>query len=183
VNASSIVLSDASWIFATHGNQLFGATPSVQGLLNLTIIYGAVTSEDVERVSSLHLTMIQIGNVTLPPSDFWTLCTSRLCRTGSENCFKTESFEIKSLLVTVESPGNYSIRAFKGSLSGFLVTEAADPLYAVDSHVTFFYMLVSVGFLCRPVLHHNRMPAQPHHSPTQMVILRLMSSSGHNSWL
>jgi hypothetical protein len=76
VTASSILLADASLIFHTPGNRLFGEIPSRVGDLNLTILNGAVISEgaDGERLSGLNGTFLGIGNATFPIAGAWTFC-------------------------------------------------------------------------------------------------------------
>jgi hypothetical protein len=68
VNATSVLLTEASWILATDGNRLFGEIRLVQGLLNLTILYRAVASEDEGSFLSLPGPLIHLGNVSRPQS-------------------------------------------------------------------------------------------------------------------
>jgi hypothetical protein len=107
INASSIVLSDTSLTITTPHARIFGVSPVRQGSLNLNLIYESVTSANVEPLSLLNERFIQIGNVSVPESDGWSFCVSRL---GYENCFETESKNVKSLIFSVPSEGQYSIR-------------------------------------------------------------------------
>jgi hypothetical protein len=83
VNADSIALADASLILQTPRDPLFGRSPSRQGELNLTIIYGGVTSENPEPLSALNATFLQIGNISLPRRGSWTFCVSMGAEQGS----------------------------------------------------------------------------------------------------
>jgi hypothetical protein len=121
MNASSIVLSDTSLTITTPQNRVFGVNPLRQGSLNLNIIYENVTSADSEPLWLLNSTFLQIGNVSLPNSDFRRFCISGI---GYENCIDIESTEVKSLLFSVPSEGNYSIRTWNEGLIGLNETEA-----------------------------------------------------------
>jgi hypothetical protein len=91
VNASSILLSNASLIFGTDGDRLFGSSPSREGWLELTILYGRATSREAEAVSGLNAAFLQIGNLSFsPPVDLegspawrWIFCVSG---SGDEQC-------------------------------------------------------------------------------------------------
>jgi hypothetical protein len=150
VNATSILLADSSWIFATHGNRLFGETPSVESLVNLRILYGAVTSNGVEPLSSLNVPLIHIGTVTLPERPSWAFCISPVV-IAYEPCFTSESIEVNSMILSVPSQGDYSIAVFDGSFSGFLAQEECHPLLRVDSNMTFVEHAFFVGYTtCTP---------------------------------
>jgi hypothetical protein len=109
INASSIVLSSTSLMITTAQNRIFGVNPFREGSLNLSFVYENVTSAGSEPLSLLNLRFLQIGNVSLPISNFWRFCVSGI---GHENCIDVESTAVKSLLFSVPSEGNYSIRAF-----------------------------------------------------------------------
>jgi hypothetical protein len=67
IHASSNLLSDASLIFVTQGNQLFGVSPLHVGWLNLTILYGSATSAESEPLAGLNRVMLQIGSLNFDP--------------------------------------------------------------------------------------------------------------------
>jgi hypothetical protein len=134
VNATSVVLSDASLIFVTQGNRLFGASPSQQRSLNLTILYGNVTWEGSEPLSRLNANFLQIADFKLPLSDEWVLCISG---ENHERCFGTETLVPKGIILSVPSKGNYSIRATDGNLSAILETPDYNQVFEVNSILSF----------------------------------------------
>jgi hypothetical protein len=78
INASSILLSNASLIIGTHGDRLFGVSPFRQGWLNLNILDGAATLDDFTRLSTLTSVILELENLsfTAPmcaalPWTFW----------------------------------------------------------------------------------------------------------------
>jgi hypothetical protein len=145
VNASSIVLSNASVIFGTAGDRLFGVSPSREGRLSLAILYGNATSREAEPLSSLDAPILQIGNVSFdPPLDGdgsaavgWTFCVS-----GSDagNCIAahfTEVREVKSVILSIPSLGSYSIRALLNGSGRVLETADEGALLTVSSNFSF----------------------------------------------
>jgi hypothetical protein len=128
ISASSIILTNASLVFTTPRNRLFGVSPSGSGLSNMVIVYGNVTTQGGEPLSSLSPTFLHIGNVTVPPSNDWTVCTSGGNR---EACHATHSSVVRSLLVSIPSQGNYSLKMFSGALSGILERDGDLPTFVV----------------------------------------------------
>jgi hypothetical protein len=140
VNASSIVLADASLIFHTAGSRLFGRSPSREGEVNLTILYGAVTSEsgDGTQVLALNATFLGIGNATLPLGGAWTFCVSG-AGSGSESWFVSDSVELKGLLTSVLGEGLYSVFAeHRSGVSGHLLPSDEDTHFNVSRDFSFF---------------------------------------------
>jgi hypothetical protein len=135
INASSIILSNTSLTITTPQNRVFAENPLREDLLNLSIAYETVTSKGLESVESLNSTFLQIGNVSLPDSNFWTFCLSGIIQ---ENCFNIRSTEVKSFLFSVPLEGNYSIRAFNDDLMGFIGTDAG--LYPFDVSSDFLFV-------------------------------------------
>jgi hypothetical protein len=92
INASSIVLSDASLTITTPHPSVFGVNPLSQGSLNLGLIYERGTSSGSEPISLLNSTFLQIWNPNLlPASDIWNFCVFGL---DNENCFETGSKKV-----------------------------------------------------------------------------------------
>jgi hypothetical protein len=114
---------------------VFGVTPSRgEGPLNLSIAYESVTQADSEPLWLLNSTFLQIGNISVPFSDFWRFCISGI---DQETCFDIESAKLKSLLFSVPSQGNYSIRGLGDGLRGFFETGEGMPLFEVSSNLSF----------------------------------------------
>jgi hypothetical protein len=134
INASSIVLFDTSLTIITSQNRVFGWNPFRQGSLNLSIIYESVTSADSEPLWFLNLTFLQIGNVSVPFSEFWTFCILGI---GDQSCHDTESRFVKSLLFSLPSQGHYSIRGLNENLMGFFETESGLWSFNVSSNFSF----------------------------------------------
>jgi hypothetical protein len=134
VNASSIVFSNASLVFATSGNRLFGVSPSSSALFDLAIVYESVTVQNNEPFSKLNATFLQIGNLTIPRSSHWTFCVSGM---GHNDCFLTRSSIVKSLVMRVPSAGNYLVKAFNDVTSGFLETSEGISILSVSSNRSF----------------------------------------------
>jgi hypothetical protein len=99
VNASSILLSEASLIFGTESDQLFGVSPSQEGWLNFTILYGSATSARTEPLVGLNAVILQIGNLSFNSpmggngSAVWP-CTFCVSRGGDGQCIATQSTEV-----------------------------------------------------------------------------------------
>jgi hypothetical protein len=135
VNASSIELTNCSLVFTTPRKRLFGASPSNSGSLNLTILFGDVTSEGDEPLTRLNATFLQIGKLSLPDKESWSFCISGM---RDERCIRSEARTVQSLLFSTDGPGNYSVRAFAESLSGFLVPGDSCAPFVVESNLSFF---------------------------------------------
>jgi hypothetical protein len=135
VNASSIVISNASLMFITPRNRLFGVSPSNSNLFKLVILYESLTNQPQESLWKLNATFLQIGNLTIPQSNDWIFCVSDV---GHNDCFPMRSSVVKSLIVSVPSVGNYSIRAFNNATSGFLETEEGVSILSVALNYSFF---------------------------------------------
>jgi hypothetical protein len=129
VNASSIVFSNASLIFITSRNRLFGVSPSSSNLLNLVIVYLNVTNEENGPLLKLNGTLLEIGNVTIPLSSYWMLCMSGV---GCEDWDETGSSSVKSLIVSIPSEGNYSVKMFCDVRTGLLETEQNVSIFTVS---------------------------------------------------
>jgi hypothetical protein len=97
-------------MITTPQNRVFGRKPLREGYWNLTLIYKSVTSAGSEPLWLLNSTFLQIGNITFPHSGIWNFCISEM---EGENCIDIESTAAKSLLLSVPSEENYSIRALK----------------------------------------------------------------------
>jgi hypothetical protein len=134
VHASSIVLTNASLVFITPRNRLFGVSPFRSGLLNLVIVYENVTTQGSELLSNLNATFLQIGNITVPLSNEWTICVSG---SGYEDCYPIRSSVMKSLIVTVPIEGNYSIEMISDAESGRLETTERVSSFVVSSPNSF----------------------------------------------
>jgi hypothetical protein len=150
VNASSIVFSNGSFLITTPRNRLFGISPSSSDFLNLVIVYWNVTSEESELLSKLNTTLLQIGNVTIPQSSDWMVCVSGV---DQEECHQTGSSVVKSLIVSIPSEGNYSMKMYSDVSSGVLETEKGVSIFVIASARSF----VSEA-------HFLRFPATPHAS-------------------
>jgi hypothetical protein len=136
VNATSIDLSDASIVFETPQNRLFGVSPG--GTTSIAIVYGSPTAANVEPLSELATSFLQIGNLSLPGSDPWTFClTSNGTNAGLSRCFGTDLVEIKSFVCSVADGGNFSIAASSISFRGFLVHADGSAIFEVQTIRTF----------------------------------------------
>jgi hypothetical protein len=139
VNASSIVFVDASLTFETPRNRLFGVSPLREGSLNLTLLYGSVTSNGDEPLSLLNGIFLQIGNVSLPASEpeseSWSFCVSSV---DHEHCIGIVSNEVKSVIVSVPSANNYSMKGFCGDVSGFFEIHQSLSVFEVVPDSSFF---------------------------------------------
>jgi hypothetical protein len=130
VNASSIIITNASLIFATPRNRLFGVSPSSSTLFKMMIMYGDVTRQGHEPVSKLNATFLQIENITAPLSKDWLFS---VCGAGPEDCYQSRSTNVKSIIVTLPWQGNYSVKMFHETISGFLESEKDVSIFDVGS--------------------------------------------------
>jgi hypothetical protein len=121
-------------MITTPQNRVFGENPFREGSLSLSVAYESVTSGGLEPLSLLNSTFLQIGNVGLPNSNFWTFCVSGIIQ---ENCFDIRSTKVKSLLFSVPLQGNYSIRAFNEDVIGFIGRDADLYRFNVSSNFAF----------------------------------------------
>jgi hypothetical protein len=134
ISASSIILSDTSLTIITPQNRVFSVNPFHEGSLNLSIFYGSVTSANSEPLWLLNSTFLQIGNISVPISRFWTFCISGICE---ERCIEIESTTVRSLIFSVRSQGNYSIRGLNEGLIGLFETETGLSSFDVSSNFPF----------------------------------------------
>jgi hypothetical protein len=145
INASSIVLSDASLIFGTESDRLFGVSPLLAGWLNLTIVYGSATSAGTERLSGLNASILQIGNLSFnPPIGLYVSagcpCTFCVSRAGDGDCIvthSTEVSEVKSAVFSLPSDGSYSIRALLAGWTGVFETLKGVSSFNLSSNFSF----------------------------------------------
>jgi hypothetical protein len=121
-------------MFTTPRNRLFGAVPSSSNLTKLVIQYGGVTIQNDESLWKLNTTLLQIGNVTIPESNELMFCLSGM---DHRDCFSTQSSIVKSLIVSIPSIGNYSVRVFTDAISGFLETKEGFSILSVSSNRSF----------------------------------------------
>jgi hypothetical protein len=168
VNASSIVLSNGSLIFTTPRNQLFGVSPSSSGLLNLLVMYEIVTTQWSESLSQLNVSLLQIGNITAPESRDWKLC---ICGECQQECYLTQSSVVKSLIVSVGSKGNHSVKMLGHEISGFLKTNESVSSFAVVSSRSFFAEATFVQFAASWASPHATATACPLARPTGPFIV------------
>jgi hypothetical protein len=170
INASSIILSNTSLTISTPLKCVVGENPFREGSLNLSIAYENATSAGLEQLWGLNSTVLQIGNVSLPDSNFWTFCISAI---GYENCFDIKSTKVKSLLFSVPFQGSYSIRAFKEGSMGFIGTEACLWPFDVSSNFSF---IPSAKFTVYSLPVPSNCPTRSH-SPAMSDSLQLRSAS------
>jgi hypothetical protein len=140
VNASSIVFSNASVIFETPGDRLFGVNPSQAGSLKLTILFGTAVTNWGEPLSGLTISLLQIGSLSPVLSGDWALCVIAISGNGGDDCVAIQSAGVHAMIVTVGSPGIYSVSASNATVIGLLATPggvsafevASDPLFEAE---------------------------------------------------
>jgi hypothetical protein len=93
-----------------------------------------VTTQGSEPLFGLNVTLLQIGDFSLPLPGIWTFCLSQEIY---EHCFGSELLDVKSMIVSVPMEGNYSIQASSDDISGFFETLTGFPLFEVNSNHTF----------------------------------------------
>jgi hypothetical protein len=134
INASMIVFSNASVVFATPRNRPFGADLWIFNLSKFVILYEDVTIENTEPFWRLNTTLSQIGNLTVPRSNDRMFCVSG---EGHSDCFSSRSLIVKSLIVNVPSVGNSSMKVFNDATSGFLKKAEGVSIPSVFSNRSF----------------------------------------------
>jgi hypothetical protein len=145
VNASSILFSNASVIFETPGDRLFGVSPGKTGRLNLAVLFGAATSHLSEPLSNLSTPLLQVGRLSSALSGDLTLCVTADSGDPREHCFEIQSPSLRSLIVTVGFPGLCSVTLSNATASGFLESSeglssfevASDPFFISEGHFVF----------------------------------------------
>jgi hypothetical protein len=133
INASSICFSNSSVIFETPGDRLFGVSPTQTGRLDLAILYGEATSQWSESVSALNAMLLQIGNLSSPPSGDWTLQIASISGDFEGPSFEIRSSVLRSLIVTVDFRGNCWVSASNATVSGFFETPEGGWSFGVES--------------------------------------------------
>jgi hypothetical protein len=110
VQVSDVALSGGLLIFIAEFGPFFQGTLVKSGTsdLDLAILYATTTDADLGDVSSLGTLadVLRIQNVTMPAGGGWSLC---LFFFGFERRFFDEFTDVRSLVVSVPRPGNYSI--------------------------------------------------------------------------
>jgi hypothetical protein len=108
-------------MITTSHNRVFGVSPLREGYLNLTLAYEKLTSRGSEPLWLLNSTFVQIGNISLPISNFWKFCVSGI---DYENCIDIESTKVKSLIFSVPSQGDYSIQTLNNGFRELIDIES-----------------------------------------------------------
>jgi hypothetical protein len=136
VNATSIVIADASLVFETEGTRLFGSSPSSTSLIDLTIFYHRVTLANDEPLSELQTSFLQIGNLNISENndEKWTFCVSNGV---DERCIAAPSADVTSVVLSIPTFSNYSIQAFTDERRGHLESDG-NPVFEVNSNISFF---------------------------------------------
>jgi hypothetical protein len=90
-----------------------------------------------EPVSFLNATFLQIGNVSFPASasESCSFCVSSV---DHEHCSGIVSNEVKSVIMSVPSAANYSVKGFWGGVSGFYEVHPSLSVFEVVSDSSFF---------------------------------------------
>jgi hypothetical protein len=98
------------------------------GNFNLSILYENTTASGVERLSGLGSLFLHILSFNLPNLGTWTLC---LAGPTVERCFPHDMSQVRSLITSVPTPGNYSIFASTESWSGWLEHSDGESFFEV----------------------------------------------------
>jgi hypothetical protein len=163
VNATSIVIADASLVFETEGNRLFGSSPSSTNLIDLTIFYHRATVLGEEPLSELQTAFLQIGNLNISENndEKWTFYISN----GEyERCIAALSANVTSVVLSVPSFSNYSIGAFTDQRRGHLEWNG-NPVFEVNSNISFFETPLFVPI--RSISQAETPPRPSHSAPTE----------------
>jgi hypothetical protein len=89
----------------------------------------------VEPLSFLNSPFLQIGNISLPRAAFWTFCIGS---DSDEECFRSWSGEVMSVIVSVPSLNNYNVKVMSDCMTGFLETTTGVSTFEVGSNLSFF---------------------------------------------
>jgi hypothetical protein len=121
VNATSIVISDGSFVFVSDDAPLFGTCPSSVGRFDMVIVYHEVSSEATERLCSLPGPFLHVGNLSIPCPES---CSFEFCvrTSGLERCFDDTTPRILSVIVRTDSKTDYSYPGWINGTRGDFAT-------------------------------------------------------------
>jgi hypothetical protein len=134
INTSSIVFTNASLIFITPRNRLFGAVLSSSNLMKLVIVYEDGVIQNNKPLLKLNATLLQIGNLTIPELNELMFC---LFDMDHHDCFSIGSSIAESLIANASFVGNYSVKVFNEAMCGFLERREGVSILSVSSNRSF----------------------------------------------
>jgi hypothetical protein len=119
INATSILLCNASVVFVAPSMPVFSSPPLNDGWFDLVVFYRQQTPTLMELISSLVCPFLHIQKFDLPGYLMGTMCISEDC---FHHCFEGYTSDVLSAVISVPSPGNYTLPATLNGISGFLET-------------------------------------------------------------
>jgi hypothetical protein len=130
VNARQILLSDVKLTATATVTRLFGVAPSVSGAVDLTLLYTTTSQVAVESFATLPA--LELGTLSLPSSDNWTL--QLFAKQGSwTKSFAVDGSRVRRSFVTVAASGEYGGLAASRASSGYLQSGSHDTFTVQES--------------------------------------------------
>jgi hypothetical protein len=132
VVGQSVLLRGCVVVAATNTRKVFGVTPTVDGIIDLSFVYDNVTTEPTESVPGL--LGMELGRVTIP-AGVWGVTIS----TDPPPWSKAVIFNgaaMRRMYVTVSRPGEYFLTAESEAGQGYLVSDQAE-VFTIGSGTLF----------------------------------------------
>jgi hypothetical protein len=128
VNASSILLSNASVVVVAHHMPVFNTDPVSEGWFDLVTFYREKAPTMVERLSLLADPFLHVQQFRIPGHRSGRMC---IANEGYCRCFDGYSEGVSSAVISAPSAGNYTLPATLDGVSGLLKTPEKD----ADHHI------------------------------------------------
>jgi hypothetical protein len=174
IESVSVRLCNASMVVLIRTPPLFNVDSMKANSSSFAIVHEEVTSSPDSSLSDLGESWLQIGNLSYPKTQSWTLCVTQ----GKwEGCFDIRfpgAMEVKSISILVPFDGNYSLSGSSELERGYFVTPTNDPFLNVTSLDSFIPAAHFISFAT-----HLTVPA----TSTALTASATATESGTNSFL
>jgi hypothetical protein len=125
IEAGSVVLDGAAVVARTDANELFSASPSRVGSVDLSVLYETAVTTATDQVA---MPGFEIGQIVLPSADLWTISFRN--STWSK-AILVDAAAVRRLFVSVPAAGDYQATACDGSHTGQLAAGGSTTFAAV----------------------------------------------------
>jgi hypothetical protein len=134
IDSVSLSLVDVTLTASTDARRLFGASPSIWGSIDATILYSTASPSQAEPIADVP--GIEMGSLTFPIDAVWTVLASSTSLSWNKSAILVDGAVVRRMFLTVGSPGDYVIAAYAGDHRGYIVSDAGE-VFHVQQTVLF----------------------------------------------
>jgi hypothetical protein len=143
IESVSVRLFNTSMVALIRMPPLFNVDSMKTDSFSLAVVHEEVTLSPDWSLSDLGESWLQIGNLSCPKAQGWTLCVTQA---KWERCLDIRlpgAMEMKSVSISVPFDGNYSLSALSELESGYCMTSTNDPFSMSHRRCHSFPLLIS----------------------------------------